>query len=410
LIIEESNMKICYSNKLNKIILIGVLIAALVVTSGCTDKSASNKNPEVSAPEEASGVVDADKAVESGKITLTDGFDREVIIPENVERVVCSGAGCLRYLVYLQAQDYVVGVDSIEKEKSEIDGRPYALANPQLKDYPLIGEFRGKDDPEKIIAISPQVILKTSANGQPTATNTADADSLQDKTGIPVVMLPYGSLKNEEQKAEMYGSLRIMGEAVGKQERAEEVISYIEATMQDLENRTADIPESERKTVYVGGVSSAGAHGIISTEPAYPPFLWVNAKNVAAGMGADHADIAKEALVDWDPDYIFIDIGTLQLGKEGAIGELKNDTSLTGLSAVKNKKVYGVIPYNYYSTNYESVLANAYFVGKVLYPDRFEDIDPEAKANEIYTFFLGKPLYSDLNGQYDNLGFKPIPL
>ncbi|MGA9189766.1 MAG: ABC transporter substrate-binding protein, partial [Methanosarcina sp.] len=225
----------------------------------------------------------------------------------------------------------------------------------------------------------------------------------------PVVMFPYGSLTNEKDRAEMNSSLRIMGEVTGKQERAEEVIAYIDATMQDLENRTADIPESERKTVYIGGVSSAGAHGIISTEPAYPPFLWVNANNVAAGMGTDHADIAKEALVDWNPEYIFIDIGTLQLGNEGSIGELKNDTSLTGLSAIKNNKVYGVIPYNFYSTNYESVLANAYFVGKVLYPERFEDVDPATKADEIYTFFLGKPVFSDLNRQYKDLGFKQIP-
>jgi len=403
-------MKFDCGNNLYKIIFIGVLIAALVVASGCADKSASNKNQEGSSPSEASGASGADKAAESGELTLTDGFGREVTIPESVEQVVCSGAGCLRYLVYLQAQDYVVGVDSIEKEKSEVEGRPYVLANPQLKDYPLIGEFRGKDDPEKIIAINPQVILKTGASGQPTATNSADAEALQNKTGIPVVMFPYGSLKNEEQKAQMYSSLRIMGKVVDKQERAEEIINYINATMKDLENRTADIPESERKTVYVGGVSSAGAHGIISTEPAYAPFLWVNAKNVAAGMGTDHADIAKEALVDWDPEYIFVDVGTLQLGNEGAVGELKNDTSLAGLSAVKNKKVYGVIPYNYYSTNYESVLANAYFIGKVLYPDRFKDIDPEAKADEIYTFFLGKPLYSEINGQYGNLGFKAIPL
>ena len=401
-------MNFIYNNKLCKVILIGILIAALVVTSGCANKSTSSDNG--SSPSETSGVSDVDKAAESGSMTLTDGFGREVTIPESVERVVCSGAGCLRYLVYLQAQDDVVGVDSLEKEESAFEGRPYALANPQLKDYPLIGEFRGKDDPEKIISISPQVILKTGTSGQSAATNGADADTLQNKTGIPVVMFPYGSLKNEEQKAEIYSSLRIMGQVVGKQERAEEVINYINATMQDLENRTADIPESERKTAYIGGVSMAGAHGIISTEPAYPPFLWVNANNVAAGMGADHADIAKEALVDWDPEYIFIDIGTLQVGNEGAIGELKNDTSLAGLSAIKNKKVYGVIPYNYYSTNYESVLANAYFVGKVLYPDRFKDIDPEAKADEIYTFFLGKPVFSEINGQYDNLGFKSIPL
>ncbi|KKH93580.1 iron transporter [Methanosarcina sp. 1.H.T.1A.1] len=402
-------MNISPSIKITKIIFIGVLIAALVVTSGCTSKSTPVEDGEDAAPAESAGITtNSEELTESAGITITDGFGRNVTIPENVEEVVCSGAGSLRYLVYLQAQDFVVGVDSLEKKESAVEGRPYALANPQLKDYPLIGEFRGKDDPEKIININPQVVLKTGTTGQPSATNAAEADSLQEKTGISVISFPYGSLKNEEQKAEMYSSLRIMGEVVGKQERAEEVIAYIEATMEDLENRTADIPESERKTVYVGGVSSAGAHGIISTEPAYPPFLWVNANNVAAGMGADHADIAKEALVNWDPEYIFIDIGTLQLGNEGAVGELKTDPSLKGLSAVKNGNVYGVIPYNFYSTNYESVLANAYFVGKVLYPDRFEDVDPEAKADEIYTFFLGKPVFSDLNGQYNDTGFNQI--
>lgn len=403
-------MKLNYSNKLNKIILIGVLLAALVMSSGCAEDSTSAENSEVSAPAEASGVANTDEGTELVELTLTDGFGREVTIPGNAERFVCSGAGCLRYLVYLQAEDYIVGVDGMEKKVNEIEGRPYFLANPQLKDYPLIGEARGKDDPEKLIEANPQVILKSSTIGQASSPTAAEADALQDKTGIPVVSFPYGSLNNEEQKAEMYSSLRIMGQTVGKQERAEEVIAYIEATMQDLESRTADIPESERKTVYVGGVSMSGAHGIISTEPAYAPFLWANANNVAAGMGTEHADIAKEALVEWDPEYIFIDVGTLQLGNEGAIGELKSDASLAGLSAVNTDKVYGVIPYNFYSTNYESVLANAYFVGKVLYPESFEDIDPEAKADEIYTFFVGKPVFSDLNGQYNNLGFKQIPV
>jgi len=403
-------MKAFTSSKISKIMFIGLLIVFLIATSGCTSKSTPSEGTSGEGLAKPAETASTDKLTESPGITMTDGLGRNVTIPEKVEKVVCSGAGCLRYLVYLQAQDYVVGVDSIEKEKSEFEGRPYVLANPQLKDYPLIGEARGKDDPEKIIEINPQVILKTSMIGQSSAPTATEADTLQSKTGIPVVSLPYGSLSNEKSKAEMYSSLRIMGKVVGKQQRAEEIINYINATMQDLESRTADIPESERKTAYVGGVSMAGAHGIISTEPAYPPFLWVNAKNVATGSGTDHADIAKEALVDWDPEYIFIDIGTLQLGNEGAIGELKNDTSLTGLSAVKNGKVYGVIPYNYYSTNYESVLANAYYVGKVLYPDRFKDIDPEAKANEIYTFFLGKPVFSDLNEQYNNTGFKQIPL
>ena len=343
--------------------------------------------------------------------TVTDGFGRSVTIPASPESVVCSGSGCLRYLVYLQGQDLVTGVDDIEKRESAVEGRPYALVHgAKFKTLPLIGEFRGKDDPEKIISVSPDVIFKTGLTGTSYGTSADDADKLQAKTGIPVVAFPYGSLRSDSEKAEMYTGLRVMGEVIGKQDRAEEVIAYIEDTMADLERRTGDIPASEQKEVYVGGVSSAGAHGIISTEPAYPPFLWVHAKNVATGLGTDHADVAKEALVNWDPEYIFIDLGTLQLDGKGAVGELKSETALKGLSAAKNGQVYGILPYNYYSVNYEVILGNAYFVGKTLYPDRFADIDPVEKADEIYTFFVGEPVFTDLNGQHENLGFTKIAL
>ncbi|KLK88555.1 iron transporter [Methanoculleus sediminis] len=344
-------------------------------------------------------------------VTVTDGFGRAVAVPSPPETVVCSGSGCLRYLVYLQSQDLAVGVDDQEKKDQPMEGRPYALAyGAQFKDLPLIGEFRGKDDPEKILGIGPAVIFKTGSTGTAYSTSGPEADKLQERTGIPVVAFPYGSLRNDAEKAEMYAGLRTMGEVLDKQDRAEEVIAYIEATIADLEARTADIPESEQKTAYIGGVSSAGAHGIISTEPAYPPFLWVNAKNAAAGLGTAHADVAKEALVDWDPEYIFVDLGTTQLENDGAIGELKTDPALKGLSAAKEGRVYGVLPYNFYSVNYETILADAYFIGKTLYPDRFADIDPGEKADEIYTFFVGKPVFDEHNNEYRNLGFQEIPL
>jgi len=81
--------------------------------------------------------------------TLTDGYGRSVTVPVPASEVLCSGSGCLRYLTYLGGEDLIVGVDSIEKEPQVMDARGYALLNPQFKDYPLFGEFRGKDDPEK---------------------------------------------------------------------------------------------------------------------------------------------------------------------------------------------------------------------------------------------------------------------
>ncbi len=390
-----------YNKSMKKFLVLtpmALVLCAMLAMAGCV----SNSAPSTEAPF-ASG--------KAATLAVKDGFGRDVTVPVPLERVVCSGSGGLRYLVYMQAQDLAVGVDDIEKKEQAIEGRPYALAwGSQFKVLPLIGEYRGKDDPEKIIALSPEAVFKTGSTGTAYATSAADADKLQEKTGIPVVAFPYGSLRNDAEKAEMYAGLRVMGKALGKEGRAEEIIAYIEATMKDLESRTAGIAASERKTAYVGGVSSAGAHGVISTEPAYPPFLWVNARNVAAGMGTAHADIAKEALVEWDPEFIFVDVGTLQLDTQGAVGELKSDPALRGLSAVKEGRVYGVLPYNFYNTNYESVFADAYFVGKILYPDRFADIDPAQKADEIYTFFVGKPVFSQMNSQYGGFGFSQIPV
>lgn len=376
------------------IIAIGLILLAFTAFSGCTGDSA----------QPGSGT-------EATTQTITDGFGRTVTIPSTVDSVVCSGSGCLRYLVYLQGQDLVVGVDDMETKERAIEGRPYKLVyGDQFLNLPLIGEFRGKDDPEKIIAINPQVIFKTGSTGTSYGTDAGEADELEEKTGIPVVAFPYGSLRDDAEKSDMYVGLRAMAEVIGKEDRAEEVIAYIEATMADLEERTAGMAVEEQKPVYIGGVSSAGAHGIISTEPAYPPFLWVHADNVAAGLGSAHADVAKEALVDWDPGYIFIDLGTIQLDAEGAIGELKTDPALQGLSAVKEGKVYGVLPYNFYNINYATVLANAYFIGKEIYPEQFADIDPVQKADEIYTFFVGEPVFSEISGQYGNLAYQEIPL
>jgi iron complex transport system substrate-binding protein len=56
------------------------------------------------------------------------------------------------------------------------------------------------------------------------------------------------------------------------------------------------------------------------------------------------------------------------------------------------------------------VLANGYFVGKVLCPERFEDVDPAAKADEIFTFLVGKPVFSVMNEGFSWRVFSKIVL
>lgn len=342
--------------------------------------------------------------------TLVDGMGRTVSVPDSVDRVICSGPGCLRLLTYLRAQGLAVAVDDIEKRRRQFDARPYALANPQFKDMPLFGEFRGHDNPELIVALDPQpqVIFKTLTSGI-----GYDPDELQEKTGIPVVVLDYGDL--DRRRGDFFLSLELMGEVLDRTVRAREVIDFFERCIADLGGRTVDVPEAERPTVFLGGVAFRGPHGFQSTEPAYPPFSFVNARAPAregrTGKDLAHSDVAKEKILEWDPDVLFLDLSSLQLGEDGGgLHELRTDAAYRTLGAVREGRVYGLLPYNWYTKNYGSIVANAYFVGKLLYPERFADVEPEAMADSIYEFLVGEPVFGKMNALFSNLAYRRIPL
>ena len=355
----------------------------------------------------------AGRSEESGaedfeSIEVVDGMGRSVEVPKEPEHIICSGAGCLRLLVYLRAQDRIVAVDDMEKSRPMFRARPYSLANPQFNSYPLFGEFRGHDNPELIAGLDPQPDLIFKTYGM----MGYSPEELQDKTGIPVVVLNYGDLLDGRE--DLYQSLRTIGRILGEKKRAEEVIAFFDDTIGDLDARTAGISDERKKSCYVGGIAFKGPHGLQSTEPAYPPFLLINAKSVAYDpdtymSGLSHADVAKEKIVEWDPEYLFVDLATIHSGEaSGALYELGNDPAFKTLSAVTQGRVFGVLPYNWYTQNFGSTFAVAYFIGTVLYPDQFSDIDPVEKADDIYTFLVGAPVFEEMNSLFQNLVFKRI--
>lgn len=342
------------------------------------------------------------------KRQVKDANLRTVNIPQTIDRIICSGPGCLRLITYFGAGDLVVAVDNIETRKNNFDARPYALARPMFKKLPVFGGFRGYDDPEKILGLKnmPRVIFKTFA------TMGYDPVELEKKTGIPVIVLEYGDLFKNRDK--FFSSLRIIGQVLQKKSRAEELIQFFNQHIHELEQRTQNI--TDRKSCFVGGIASKGPHGFQSTEPSYPPFQFINANNIAAakdliGKNIRHSNFSKEKILQADPDTLFLDLSTLQMGEgNGGLHELKNDPVYRELTAVKTKKVYGLLPYNWYSQNFGSILADAWYIGKVLYPERFKDIDPGKKADEIYEFLVLKPVFAPMNSMFNGMAFQPVDL
>jgi len=312
----------------------------------------------------------------------------------------------------MDAADRLVAVESGEQYNVTTgDNRAYVLANPQFANLPSTGSSRDASlNLETVITLNPQVIFSMGSASNLSADGFTTADTLQTKTGIPVITLSAGSFQTDENRFQMYDSYRLLGKILGKEKRADELITYINATLADLDNRTENIPASKQKTAFIGGLSHGGAHGLLSTQSEYMPFVWTHITNVANGSNIQNADFSKEGLIYADPDYIFIDAGTLGVSTEiGGFEDIKSPV-FSSLNAVKTGNVYATLPYTSRSTNLETQLVDAYYIGKTVYPDRFADIDPKTKADEIYTMFVGKPVFDQLNAHCDNLAFKKVPL
>jgi len=338
------------------------------------------------------------------KVSITDVVGRTVEVPATVNKVV--GIGCSdREIVYLNASNKLVGIEQVESNSTGSWGNelPYIIAHTELMNLPIVGNAKTNTvNYEEIAKLNPDVVF---------ASDATQADTIQNKTGIPTVVVYTGSVGTSEQMDEYEKSLQIMGKVLGKEDRANELIGYMNSTEQDLANRTANV--TSNKTVYLAGQAYYGSQGITSTNPYYPPFMMLNATNVASNANSTtnstlHAiQIDKEQLITWNPDYMFVEGSSLN--------SVENNTNssqdYSEINAIKNGNVYQVLSYCLYSYNKDEMFADAYYIGKVLYPEQFSDVDPEQKANEIFVEFDGQSagsVYSTLKSDYG--GFKQVTL
>ncbi len=355
--------------------LLTVLCAAvlgLCVLTSCSDGSHSHSSTSASA--------DSKTATQ----TITDMRGRSVEIPTDVDKVI--GIGCaLRPICYMGAVDKVVGVEASE-HTDNINCAYRHVNHSTFEKLPIIGDGGSKGvtpNEEAIIKVAPQVIICDNLSAD-------EADALQSKVGIPVVCLdqPETFFGEDYQK-----NLTLLGTVFNNEKRARELIAYINDIGADLTNRAAR-SSAQNTTAYAAGISFRGGHGFDGTEASFPPFAACNIRNIADVEGAKGPySIDLEAVSSAQPEYIFIESGNLSLVADDYAN---NPAYFNALTAVQKGNTHSLISYRFYSTNVELALANCYQVGKVVYPDAFQDVDATKKLDEIAQFFIGSPLSADL--------------
>ena len=368
-----------------KKILVSLCIVMIAIVSTVTFISCSN--------EETAG----DKVV-------TDLLGREVTVPNDPQRIVCVGAGALRLYTYIGDLSKLAGVENVEKTDStygtNLAIRPYKEVNQELfnslKDCGKGGPKNQTAEPEAIIECNPDLIISLMS------LDKDGADTLQQQTGTPVIQLSYGS--NVISGEPIVKSIELLGKVLNKEERATEIINYMTSLKTDINNRTKDIAEASKPSVYLGCQSFYGVGGFLRTTANYPVFNIANIKNAitADKIVTDNSETDMEKIVAIDPDKIIIDLGGLNTMKgEYAVSE--KAAIYNSLTAMKNGEVYVQLPYNAYYTNIEVLYINAYYVASVVYPEAFSDVNIVTKADEIFTKFLGKSFYAEISAKYGEL-------
>ena len=375
-----------------------LLLAAMLVSllAGCG--RIADAQPETQVPQEEktesteqSGTETAEQpGTEPATRIVTDMYGREVEVPAVINTFICTGTGCLRSVSYLDDLSRLVGIEETDLNYEVSTKRDYAhVIYGKVKDLPVIGKGGGTTYTayvEEIIKLNPDVIF--------TAYAQEALDQLSEETGIPIVCVRYGTVGFFADSTPFESAERIIAEVLGDEERCEELLAYVNECKADLAARTAGIPDSEKPRVYTGAVTFSGAHGFAGTYAHFPPFEAIGALNVTDETGEKSSfEVDLEKVVVWDPEIIFLDPGNMNLVNDEYAS---NPSFFESLSAVQNGEVYTMPSFNNYNTNVTYCIMDAYWAGKVIFPDRFADIEMREKSNEILETFLGVGFFDEM--------------
>ena len=240
---------------------------------------------------------------------------------------------------------------------------------------------------EKILSCEPDIVISEFEDVE-------KEDALQEQLGVPVITLKAGS-KGVFDEA-FSGSMELLGVLFGEEERAEELIAYVESEAAEITSRTADIAEEDKPAVYICGLGNWGTTDHLMTAENFVSLNIANVKNVLSGTGMEGIQpIEEEKFVELgeDMDIIIMDAAAVK----NIIPLYQEDpTMFDTCKAWNNGEVYLEMAYNAYYTNFEIALCNSWFVAKTVYPELFEDVDMMEKTNEITNMFLGQELAEEI--------------
>ncbi len=302
---------------------------------------------------------------------------RQVTVPDPINSALGT-APPVTVMTYIIAPEKLIGFNSAYNTSKYLPEK--------YKNLPNAGGTQGQSklNAESFFSYNPDVIINGVVESPFTSTST---DEIQSQL-IPIPVVAVGDVTDISNFAP---GMRFLGELYGNPEKAEEFVTFYEDIYNEVNDKTASIPESERKRVYY----AEGQEGL-KTDPAVS--LHAQPLNVAHGTNvADiewttmvgNTPVSIEQIMKWNPDVI---IAT----DKQFYSEVYSDPNWADIKAVKDKQVYLVPkdPFSWYDRSPGvNIVMGIPWTAKILYPDLFADMDLKALTREFYSKFY----YYDLS-------------
>lgn len=326
--------------------------------------------------------------------TVIDMAGRNVTLYKPVERIIATNPDSSRMVITLGAGGLLVGADSATVSwggicpainESTIEERPACkecwetIVPGGLGNLSVVASSGPNGEPnyELMAKLKPDLIL-------PPIWSASEANDIEERIGAPVFVAGPGFTYES-----LIEDARAVGAVLSREREAEDFIAFLDSKVKMVTDVTDSIPDSEKPRVYFaprGGKSLYDpklGRDFTRTVNTYYPLIMAGGINVAKDTsgGDDDLNVALEQIIAWNPDVILL------AGSDTNF--IMNLPELQSVKAVKEGRVYTVFPVYAYGYPHDKSLLNVLLFAKILYPDKFADIDLEKEGNEIMKAFVG---------------------
>lgn len=327
--------------------------------------------------------------------TITDVLGREMTLELPAQRVIVGSYG-EDYMAIgtVASYDKVVGMSKGIWEKWRPENwAMYVKHRPSLATLPDVGKVDTQTfSIEKVISLNPDVVLLAEWQYKGLGADIQRMES----AGIKVVVVDY----NAQTVARHIKSTLIIGQLTGQNERAKKIANEYQQAIQLVKDRVKQAQVAKPKIYIEFGFTGPDEYGY-----TYGKNMWGAMADIAQGdnIAAPYIEwwghLNPEQVLASKPDVIIIS-GT-EFGKNDTaviLGQnvdrkttqerLKLYTKRAGwssLPAVKNQRIYGI-----YHGACRTIM-DAYmiqYIAKALYPELFNDIQPEQEYINFYHKYL----------------------